>query len=193
VEVPAAWKRFILRTDQSLERFDREHLELSPDRRDEAPKPDPAQGHGAIPPPAKEYTPPRQGQSARDDHRIEVVDQAIAFLHDHDWQTGDRGDTSDRLSALEPPSAPDAILVSVHPLRRSGQAKASSSHDTRPRIDYAASLALAATVAGAVYYRALNRRDNVRHRFATACARLGLHELVGSSSSPALSSSQPCP
>ena len=198
VEVPAAWKRFILRTDQSLERFDREHPELSPDRRDEAPKTNPTQGNGAIPASIREDTSPRQGQSARGRRRSEVIDKAIESLHDHDWhdhdwQTGDRGDTSDRVGAAEPPRPPDAILVPLHPLRNSDQAGPFSPHEARPRIDYSVSLALAATVAGAVCFRAPNRRDDVRHRFATAFARLRSHALAGPGSLPALSSSQTRP
>ena len=83
VEPPAAsWQNRVLGTDEALERFDREHPDLSRPRREDPPETNPSQGQGAIPAPAEENPPPRQGHPAAADRLLEAVDGAIDHLHD---------------------------------------------------------------------------------------------------------------
>jgi hypothetical protein len=72
VESPSAsWQRRVLGTDEALERFDREHPELSRPSPVVPPATRPSQGHGARAAPGQENMPPKQvhtamiGQSAR--------------------------------------------------------------------------------------------------------------------------------
>ena len=82
-EPPAAsWQQRVLGTDEALEQFDREHPDLSRPGREAPPETKPSQRHGAIPAPAQENPPPRQGHLAAADRLLEAVDGAIDHLHD---------------------------------------------------------------------------------------------------------------
>jgi hypothetical protein len=157
----APWQRFVLGTDEALERFDREHAGAPPQERHEVPQADPAGGQGDIEVPARQEPPPEQRTPARAGGRLEAIDGAIERWHD------------------PVPVAPEGSIRRVgetHHIYDHMRIKlVGFTHRTRKRTDLPAALALAATVAGRFYFPMADRRARVGRRIAKACAcgRLG--------------------
>jgi len=167
-EPPAAsWQNRVLGTDEALERFDREHPDLSRPGREAPPETNPSQGQGAIPAPAEENPPPRQGHPAAADRLLEAVDGAIDHLHDGQ-QTAIERQTDPTASGKET----ERRVGETH--QEFNRIKIRLVGFTRPttdpvavneeRGDLSAALALAATVAGEFYFRSADRRDSPRSR-----------------------------
>jgi hypothetical protein len=146
----APWQRFVLGTDEALERYDREHPGPPSQERHDAPETDPAGGQDDIQVPAPQEPPPAQGSSTREGRGLEAIDGAIERWH-------------------------DPVPVSVEYIRRVGEThrvfdhmrlkSVGFTHPTEPheeRFDISAALALAATVAGAFYFPSANPRAKAR-------------------------------
>jgi len=88
----ASWQQRVLGTDEALERFDREHPDLSRPR-NEDPETNPSRGHGSIPAPAQENPPLGQAHPAADRLR-QAVDRFLDHLHDEQPDAGRVGETS---------------------------------------------------------------------------------------------------
>jgi hypothetical protein len=154
VEAPAgaAWKRFILRTDEAIERFDRANPELFPPAppRSAAPETQPDGGHSAIPVPARPEVPPAQDSTTREDRRLEVLDAAIEQWHAPVLVALEGcicrvGETHQESKGMR-----IGLVGFTYPTR--------TGHEERFELDIAAALALAATVAGAIGVPAVGRR-----------------------------------
>ena len=176
-EPPAAsWQNRVLGTDEALERFDREHPDLSRPGREAPPETKPSQRHGAIPAPAQENPPPRQGHPAAADRLLEAVDGAIDHLHDGQ-QTAIEGQTDPTASGKET----ERRVGETH--QEFNRIKIRLVGFTRPttdpvavneeRDDLSAALALAATVAGEFYFRSADRRNSPRSRRRIFPRRVG--------------------
>ena len=176
-EPPAAsWQQRVLGTDEALEQFDREHPDLSRPGREAPPETNPSQGQGAIPAPAEENPPPRQGHPAAADRLLEAVDGAIDHLHDGQ-QTAIERQTDPIASGKET----ERRVGETH--QEFNRIKIRLVGFTRPttdpvavngeRDDLSAALALAATVAGEFYFRSADRRNSPRSRRRIFPRRVG--------------------
>jgi hypothetical protein len=164
----APWQRFVLGTDEALERFDREHAGAPLQERHEVPQTDPAGGQGDIEVPARQEPPPAQGTPARVGGRLEAIDGAIDRWHDPVSvapeggirRVGETHQNGDRMRIRS--------VGFTHPTVRTEPGQ-------EGRLDLPAALALAATVAGRFYFPMADRRARVGRRIANACAcgRLG--------------------
>jgi hypothetical protein len=173
VNPPAAsWQRHVLGTDEALEQFDREHPELLPPQRREAPETDPAGGHSAIPVPARQAMPPPQSAATREDRRLEVTDAAIELWHGavpvavegftrrvnttHQKSNGRVGATHQKSNGR----------VGATHQKRNGMRMGlvGFTHPTKieARFDISAALAVAATVGRALSFRYAGRRAGFR-------------------------------
>ena len=155
--VAPSWPRLSLGTDEALERFNRDHPELSPARSDAPPESHPTGGQGAVPAPAQEDPPPGQGASASRDRRLETIDRA---LEDFDRRAG-ATDQEFHDMAIGPVGLADPTIRS-EPVRERA-------------CDFSAALALAATVASEFYFRSTDRNARARPRLAAARDPVGVH------------------
>ena len=150
-EPPAAsWQQRVLGTDEALERFDREHPDLFPPRRDEPPETNPSQGRGAFPSPAQENTPLSQVSG---DHRAELTDRAIEHMADRRVVETHQGHNHIKIGPVG----------CTHP----------TEDDKEERYDVSAALALAATVAGEFYFGYTGRGNGLRSRKRPFPRRVG--------------------
>jgi hypothetical protein len=159
------WQRFVLGTDEALERYDREHPAPAAPERHEAPETDPAGGQGDIPVPARQEPPPAQGSSTREGRRLEAIDGALERWHDPvpvapDGRIHRVGETHQNATRMRIRS-----VGSTHPTIRP-----EPGHERR--LNLRAALALAATVAGQFYFSTADRRARAGRRLARACGRL---------------------
>ena len=109
-----AWQRYTLGTDEAIERFDREHPDLSPGSSDDASGTNPGDGkHGAGSAPAAGVDLGQSEFSTREqDVRAGAADTVIDILCGHDRLTGSRGwwsedttvGTGFRIAATDPSS-----------------------------------------------------------------------------------------
>jgi hypothetical protein len=137
-ETPAAsWQRHVLGTDEAIERFDREHPDLFPPRRDNSPQTEKSQRPDAFPAPAQ------KSPGATD--RFEATDWAIEHLADRPG-----GETGQQFIAIRMGQASFTSLTKHH---EAGQEQ---------RCDLSAAMALAATVAGQFYFGSAFRRTRAR-------------------------------
>ena len=87
-EIPSTpgWMRFLLGTDEAIERFNREHPDLSPPRSDATPATSPAGVHSEFQLPGLPLQDVQPGQSTswRDQQQTEAIDGAIERLDDDD-------------------------------------------------------------------------------------------------------------
>jgi hypothetical protein len=155
----APWKRFILGTDEAIERFNHDHPELFPTRRNATPDSSPADGRGALQPPAQPQMQPMRSTSARQIRRPEVIDRAIEFLYDLAPSVAELsirwvGETHQNYIHIK-----ERQVGFTHPTDDAGSGQ-------EERFDISAALALAATVAGEFYFRSEARRANTRPRIA---------------------------
>jgi hypothetical protein len=162
----APWQRFVLGTDEALERFDREHPGPPPQERQETPQADPAGGQGDIEVPAQQEPPPAQGAPARAGGRLEAIDGAIERWHDPvpvAPEAGIRrvGETHQNRIRMR-----IRLVGFTHPTVRT-----EPGHEGR--LDLSAALALTATVAGQFYFSTPDRRARAGRRITNACGRLG--------------------
>jgi hypothetical protein len=134
----------VLGTDEAIERFNREHPDLSQPSRNEPPQPE---------------KPQESGHPTRAD-RLEAIEQAIEGFFEH------------RVGATH--QAIDYMIIGLvgftHPTK------------VKQRCDYAAALALAATVAGEFYFRSSHETSRVRSRFS---APQGRWSMRGKTENPA--------
>jgi hypothetical protein len=158
VEAPAdaAWKQFILRTDEAIERFDRANPELFPPPPPAAPEPDPGGGHSAVPVPARPDVPPAPKTATRADRRLEVLDTALARWHDAAPVAREGFPRRESESHQEPNGMRIGLVGFTHH-KKTGQEE---------RFDIAAALALAATVAGEFSFRWAANSVESRRRMA---------------------------
>jgi hypothetical protein len=160
------WQRFVLGTDEALERFDHEHPGPSTQERHDAPQAYPAGGQGDIEAPARQEPPTAEGTPARAGGRLEAIDGAIERWHDPvpvppEGCIRRVGGTHQKPNCMR-----IGLVGSTHPTIRP-----EPGHEGRP--DLSAALALAATVAGEFYFSTADRRARVGRRIANACGRLG--------------------
>ena len=146
----ASWQQRVLGTDEALERFDREHPDLSHPR-NEDPQTNPSQGHGSIPAQAQANPPPLQGHPAADRLR-QAVDRFLDHLHDEQPDTGRVGETHQEFNRIK-----IRLMRSTHPARN-------PEAGNEERCDFSAALALAAGLAGEFYFRSADRRASFRSR-----------------------------
>jgi hypothetical protein len=128
-EAPAApsWQGHVLGTDEAIERFDREHPDLSQPRSNETPQPE---------------KPQERGHSTSAD-QLEAIETAIEGFFG-----GRLGETHQVFHDMM------MRLVGItHPTK------------AREQCDYAAALALAATVAGEFYFGSMHHASQSRRRF----------------------------
>jgi hypothetical protein len=147
-EAPGApsWQSHVLGTDEAIERFDREHPDLSQPSRHEPPQPEKPQERGHS-----------TGYEARERNAVAVV--AVGCV---------------KRSADAPSvclgTRGGSVLRLTHPTK------------DRTRCDFAAALALAATVAGEFYFRSTHDTSRVRSRFS---APQGRWSMRGKTENPA--------
>jgi hypothetical protein len=150
--LPAAapWQRFILGTDEALERFDRDHPGLLPPRPTDAPATHPTGGQESeIQAPAQQNAAPGPSTPTQGESRLDAIDRSIESLHDR--RVGETHRIYDHIR-----------------MRSVG-----FTHPTRKRTDLSAALALAASVAGRLYLSTAKRRAKAGRRIAAASGRLG--------------------
>jgi hypothetical protein len=154
----APWKRYILRTDEAIERFDRDKPVLFPPQRHDAPETTPAPGHGDISVPARPETPAEANTAARASRYLEAIDTAIGRLHDHVLAAFDGGTPTVSESHQKQNGMRIGLEGFTQP-KVTGLAK---------RYDLAAALAFAATVAAGSYFATANRCARLRGRIVKA-------------------------
>jgi hypothetical protein len=171
-----SWQRFVLGIDEALERYNREHQELSSPRRDDSPgagasaSPAGGQGEARTLVPENDVT----GQRAQPARRLpweESVDRAIEVLQNQRAGTGQPRDAVIWRGALrvktvlalgDEPSMAPTILRSPSAVRLSEAAEVATSgsegaglsstwQSARPHADYSVALALGATVVRGMY------------------------------------------
>ena len=156
----ASWQHRVLGTDEALERFDHEHPDLSRPDREAPPATNPSQGPGAIPAPAQENLPPRQGHPAADRLR-QAVNRFLGHLHDEQPDAGRVGETHQEFNGSETHQESDRIKIR---LMRSTHPAKSREASNEERCDFSAALALAASLAGEFCSRCADRRASFRSR-----------------------------
>jgi hypothetical protein len=141
-----AWQSHVLGTDEAIERFDREHPDLSQPSRHEPPQPEKPQERGHS-----------TGYEARERNAVAAV--AVGCVK----------------RSADPPSVG---------LSTRGGSALRLTHPTKDRTqcDFAAALALAATVAGEFYFRSTHDTSRVRSRFS---APQGRWSMRGKTENPA--------
>jgi hypothetical protein len=189
--VPAAttgpsWQRLILGTEEALERFNRQHPELFPTGRDDGRETGPTGGPSQGPAATQPVMPPGQRNSPRAERRLEAIDRAIELRDGPDAVALQRSSGGERPVGVPwrwryvgpDPTAPRTIPhrphrdgtagVPAQQVQESGQAP--TVQNSERRFELSAALALAATVAGAIYVDAGDRRARKR-TFLTAPRR----------------------
>jgi hypothetical protein len=173
-----SWQRLILGTDEARERFDRQHPELFPAERDDRQGSGPSGGSGQSPATNQPTAPPGPSTSTRAERRLEAIDRAIALHDDTDEVAFERSRGREHLVAVPWRSrnaGPEwtAELTVAHRSRRPGTADVSAQQvrnsgeapivrDIERRIQFSASLALAACAMGAIGVRAADGRARSR-------------------------------
>jgi len=168
----------ILGTKEALERFNREHPELFPDRRDQPRETSPTRGPSETQAPARQDPPPGPSTSAREDRRLEAIDRAIELRDDPDlvalaiydedeqpvaaaWRPRYAAPTlTPRSTAPDLPHTLGTVGVTAERLGKSRHALILQ--NAKRRLELSASLALAATAAGGVCVHAVDRRPRKR-------------------------------
>ncbi len=183
ISSPPGWLRFLLGTDEAIERFNREHPDLSQPRSDEPPAISPTGGHSERQPsgPPMQDVWPGQSTSGREQTQTERIDRAIELLDEHEpfaWeQSFDRGvrENSRTINAMN-----IGMVGCTQPTIYLGNGRVGETnrleddmstgmidvgHRTiRPepgreeRYDLMAALALAATVVGGIHLHAPDRK-----------------------------------
>jgi hypothetical protein len=138
----APWKRFIIDTDEAIDRFNRAHPELFPARPNQAPKVDPAEAHSDLQALPDENAPAQPEPSARSEKMRKAIDQALTMLAPRETEGRPR---------LDPPRKSLTGFTDA---------------TTQTPFDVSAALALAATVAGEFYIRSVRGRIRARPRIA---------------------------
>jgi hypothetical protein len=164
-EAPAAssWQQHVLGTDEAIERFDREHPDLSQPSRHEPPQPEEPQesGHQAGADVLEAI-----GDLARETNSVGCVkrsaDAPFAGL-------GTRGGSALRLThptrATNPLARETNSVAPFAGLGTRGGSALRLTHPTKKQCKYAAALALAATVAGESYFRSTHHTSRSLRRF----------------------------
>jgi hypothetical protein len=181
--VPAAttgpsWQRLILGTEEALERFNRQHPELFPSGRDDGRETSPTGGQGQGPTPTQPVRPPGPSSSSRAGRRLEAIDRAIELRDDAEVAALERSGGGERPAPVPwrwRYAAPDPEPQRMIPHRphRPGTAGVPAQQvqepgpfptvpDAERRSEVAASLALVASVAGAIGVHADDRRTGKR-------------------------------
>jgi hypothetical protein len=178
-----SWPRLILGTEEALERFNRQHPELFPAGREERRETGPSRGSDQSPATNPPAVPPGQSTSTGAERRLEAIDCAIELRDSPEedalewsreaeqraamsWRPRDTATGSlARRTSPNPPDRPGTCLVSAQPFWKPGRATTARNAERRPELS--ASLALAATVAGAIGADAADRRARKR-TFLTA-------------------------
>ncbi len=177
-EAGVSWQRLILDTDEAINRFNRAHRELFPERRDDGGATSPTKGPDPNPPRTQQNMPARQSTSPSAARRLDAIDRAIELRDGVDpislenssggerpasvpWysRVADRGPTV-RLTVAEVPHRHGTPRVRTHLSQKTGQSLDQQSAEDRFRLS--ASLALAATVAGAACIHGVDRRGRTR-------------------------------
>ena len=184
---PPGWMRFLLGTDEAIERFNREHPDLSPPRNAEPPAASPTGGHSDLQPPAQPVQDVRTGQSTsgREQTRMEVIDRAIEMLEEHEpfaWEQN--GECAVCANSRTISVMNIGIVGCAHRTIFLGNGRVGETHrisedmskrfmdfgqpTIRPeagreeRYDLMAALALAATVTRGIYVPGADRKDRMR-------------------------------
>jgi hypothetical protein len=157
--LPAAarWQRFILGTDEALERFGLDHPELLPPRPNDAPATNPTGGQESeIQAPVQQNTAPGQSTPTQGESRLDAIDRSIEALHDRRV-----GETHRKCNDMK-----IKLVGFTHPT-------ITSEPSPEKRTDLSAALALAASVAGQLYFSTAKRSAKAGRRIAAASGRLG--------------------
>jgi hypothetical protein len=178
-----SWPRLILGTEEALERFNRQHPELFPSGRDDGGETHPTGGQSQGPAPTQPIMPPAQSPSPSAARQLEAIDRAIELRDGSDEVALGRSSDGERPVALlrqwsdvgpeltaqrtipHRPHRPGTAGVATHEVQESGRAP--TMMDAERRFGLSASMALAATVAGAIGVDAADRRARKR-TFLTA-------------------------
>jgi hypothetical protein len=205
-KLPAApaWQRFLLGTDEAIERFHREHPGLSAPSSDQAPAANPSAGRSDLQAPAQRLQDVRPGQSTslREQAPTQTIDKAIDQL-DRDDIHGLEMSASRRMDkihrsidetrigpvgfthatirvdagrARETRRKLDEMCISATELTR---AAVSVECSQGTRYDISAALALAATVARGIYVPSPDRRTRIRARLPKISMRAASRSLNG--------------
>jgi hypothetical protein len=181
------WQRFLLGTDEAIEKFSREHPDLSAPARDQKPATGPTGGHGELQAPAQPLQEKPDAQSTSSQYSVptDAIDQAIERLDKSESEA--RGKRSVRRVGETHRVFDDMRIGSVgftHPtiVVDTGRVQEAlqkldemsvrlidwTRTSTRPEsgqgngYDVSAALALAATVARGIYVPAPDRKRRLR-------------------------------
>jgi hypothetical protein len=171
-----SWQRLILRPEEAIQKFNRQHPELFPSSGDEQPEANPPAENSHIPAPIQQVVPQGQRTSSPAEVQRQTIDHAIEVLNGPDLVALERFIRIERQSA-----APGHLSMAVacptweptvpELLRRTGTAVMRTPHFPKPghalthqhaKLEVSASLALAATVAGWTCVRTSDRRARKR-------------------------------
>ena len=177
-EAGVSWQRLILDTDEAINRFNRAHRELFPEKRDDGGATSPTKGPDPNPPRTQQNMPAGQSTSPPAARRLEAIDRAIELRDGVDpisvenssggerpapvpWysRVADRGPTV-RLTVAEVPHRHGTPRVRTHLSQKTGQSLDQQTVEGQYRLS--ASLALAATVTGAVCIHGVDRSGRTR-------------------------------
>jgi hypothetical protein len=175
-----SWQKLLLRPEEAIQKFNREHPELFPSSGDEQPEPNPTGAESQSPAPAQPVRPTTQSTSTPAEARLATIDRAIEILEgpDHVALEYSRG-------AERPSAAPWRLSVAVPyaPVQRAvqelfaqagpvgvptqhfeqfGQYPTLQNAKRERRLQVVASLALAATAVAGFYVHAADRRARKR-------------------------------
>jgi hypothetical protein len=183
VPAPAAspsWQRIILRPEEAIQKFNRQHPDLFPPSGDDPQEANPTGAESQSPAPATPTTPPGQSSPAPAQARLGTIDRAIELLIGNDLVALEHSGGTERRSAApghlkvavsgpnvqpavpEPLHQPETVGILAQPLRQSGEALMLPNAKRARKPDVSASLVLAATVAAGFYAHSTGRR--VRNR-----------------------------
>jgi hypothetical protein len=158
-----SWERFVLGTDEALEQYEREHSKPSapPARPAGTPETDPAGPHSDNQGPAPQDAPSAQSSTRREDRGVELIDAALGLLDDPRRV----GETHQTETNQESNCMRIGLVGFTHPTK--------ARHEER--YDVSAALALAATVAGNLYFGWAGSRGKARRRWVrgSGISRLG--------------------
>jgi len=184
-EIPSTpgWMRFLLGTDEAIERFNRAHPDLSSPRNDETPATSSAGGQSDLQPLAQPMQDRRPGQSTpgQETTHMEAIDRAIEMLDETEPLPGGRsGNRGVREISQTINDVKLGMVGCTHPTIYVGNGRVGETHRTsddmsrrlmdfdhlmiRPepgrekRHDLLAALALAATVVGGIHLHAPDRK-----------------------------------
>jgi hypothetical protein len=173
-----SWQRLILGTEEALERFNRQHPELFPAGRDDGGETRPTGRQSQGPAPTQPVMPPGQSPSPSAASRLEAIDRAIELRYGPDEVALGRSSEGERPVAVplrwsgvgpelnaqrtiaHRPHRPGTAGVPVQQIQESGRAP--TVPDAERQFGLSCSLALAATVAGAIGADAVDRRAGKR-------------------------------